>query len=305
MSRWLLARIALLPLLLLAVSAGTFLLSELVPGDPVDFMIGENATSERKSELRAAYHLDDPLGERFVRFYAELLSGELRSLHTRRPVIEILAERLPNTGRLALAALLVSALVAIPLGTLAARKRGTWIDDSSMLVALVGISVPSFWLGPMLIIVFAIGLGWFPVSGADAPGSIVLPALTLGLGMASILTRITRASVLETLGQDYIRAARARGLSERTVVVRHALRTAAIPIVTVLGLQLGALLTGTVITEEIFAWPGVGREIVQAVRSRDLPMVQGSVLLLATIWAVVNTLTDVAYAILDPRVALR
>lgn len=305
MTRWLLGRLALLPVLLLAVSAGVFALGELVPGDPVDFMIGEHATAERKSELRAAYHLDDPLPTRFVRFYRELLTGDLASLHTRRPVIEVLGERLPHTARLAGAALLVSALIAIPLGTLAARKRGTWIDDGSMVVALVGISLPSFWLGPLLIIVFAIGLGWLPVSGADAPGAIVLPAVTLGLGMASILTRITRTSVLETLGTDFVRTARSKGLKETQVVARHALRAASIPIVTVLGLQLGALLTGTVITEEIFAWPGIGREIVQAVRSRDLPVMQGAVLLLATIWLLVNTATDIAYAFLDPRVRLR
>jgi len=303
-SGWLLRRLAMLPVLLLAVSVAAFLLAELVPGDPVDFMIGENATAERKDELRAAYHLDDPLLTRFVRFHEELLSGELRSLHTRRPVTEVLGEKLPHTARLAGAALLVSALLAIPLGTLAARRRGSWVDAGSMGLALVGISIPSFWLGPLLIIVFAIGLGWFPVSGADAPGSIVLPAVTLGLGMASILTRISRAAVLDVLGRDHVRTARAKGLSEGAVVRRHALRNASIPIVTIVGLQLGALLTGTVITEEIFAWPGIGREIIQAVRARDLPVVQGSVLLLAGTWAVVNTLTDVAYAALDPRVRL-
>ncbi len=304
MRAFLARKLLLLPVLLLVVTALVFGLVELVPGDPVDFMIGENAALDRRVELRAAYHLDDPLGQRFVRFYRELLGGELRSLHTRRPVMEIVGSRLPHTAWLAVVALLFSALLAIPLGTLAAWRPGGWVDAGSRVGALVGISIPNFWLGPLLIILFSIRLGWLPVSGADRAASVILPGLTLGLGMASILTRITRAAVLDVLQADFVRTARAKGLSEARVVVLHALRAALVPVLTVLGLQFGALLTGAIITEEVFGWPGLGREIVLAIRSRDLPVIQGCVLVIATTWVLVNTTTDLLYARADPRVEL-
>ncbi len=294
----------MLPVLLLVVTTLVFGMVELIPGDPVDFMIGENATLDRKTELRAAYHLDDPVGQRFVRFYRELFTGELRSLHTRRPVLEVVVSRFPHTAYLAFVALAVSILLAIPLGTLAAWRPGGWVDAGSRLGALVGISIPNFWLGPLLIIVFSIQLGWLPVSGAERAASVVLPAATLGLGMAAILTRITRAAVLDVLQADFIRAARAKGAGEVRVVVGHGLRAALVPVLTILGLQFGALLTGAIITEEVFGWPGLGREIVLAIRSRDLPVIQGCVLVFATTWVVVNTLTDLLYARVDPRVEL-
>lgn len=304
MNAFLARRAAMLPVLLLVVSALVFGLVELVPGDPVDFMIGENATLDRKVELRAAYHLDDPLARRFVRFYGELLTGRLRSLHTRRPVVEIVASRLPHTAWLASVALLFSALFAIPLGTLAAWRPGGRLDATSRVAALVGISIPNFWLGPLLIVVFSIQLGWLPVSGADRAASVLLPAATLGLGMAAILTRITRAAVLDVMQEDFVRSARAKGAGEVRVVVGHALRATLVPVLTILGLQFGALLTGAIITEEVFGWPGLGREIVTSIRSRDLPVIQGCVLVIATTWVLVNTLTDVLYARVDPRVEL-
>ncbi len=322
----LLRRILLLVPLLWVVSTAVFALLHLIPGDPVDFMVGENATLDRKAELTAAYGLDRPLfldvealgepgpiGGRFARavtdtqyagFYRALFTGELRSLHTRRSVWDTLGDRFPETLRLAGCALLVSILLAVPLGTLAAWRRGSWVDQASMAGALVGVSMPNFWLGPLLILVFAVELGWLPVSGSTAPGAIVLPAVTLGLGMSAILTRITRASVLETLHADYVRTARAKGVSEVGALFRHALRAALLPVITIVGLQFGALLTGSIITEEIFGWPGIGREVIQAIRSRDFPMVQGCVLLIATTYVAVNTVTDVAYTLADPRVRL-
>ena len=312
--------------LLWVVSTLVFALIHGIPGDPVDFMVGENATLDRKAELTAAYGLDRPLfvdggalagpgslparlgraawDTQYAGFYRGLFSGELRSLHTRRPVWETLGERLPRTLQLAGTALMVAVLLAVPLGTIAAWRRGTWIDHASMGMALVGVSMPNFWLGPLLILVFAVELGWLPVSGATAPGSIVLPAVTLGLGMSAILTRITRASVLETLHADFVRTARAKGVSEMRALFRHALRAALLPVLTIVGLQFGALLTGSIITEEIFGWPGLGREVIQAIRSRDFPMVQGCVLLIAATYVIVNTATDIAYALADPRVRL-
>ena len=305
MSAWLLRRLASLPLLLLVVTSLVFALVEVVPGDPVDFMIGENAALDRKQELRAAYHLDDPVHVRYVRFYGELARGELRSLHTREPVAEILAARMPFTLLLAAVALLVSAGVALPLGTLSAWKPDGWLDALARTASLVGISIPNFWLGPLLIILFAIHLGWLPVAGADRPASVVLPAMTLGLGMASILTRITRAAVLDALSSDHVRTARAKGASELRVVLAHGLRAAMVPVLTILGLQFGALLTGAIITEEVFGWPGLGREIVTAIRSRDLPVIQGCVLVISVTWLLVNTGTDLLYRRFDPRVELR
>ncbi len=304
MNAFLVRRALMLPLLLLVVTTLVFGMVELIPGDPVDFMIGENATLDRKVELRAAYHLDDPVAHRFVRFYRELFTGELRSLHTRQPVLDVVASRFPHTAYLAFVALAVSVLLAIPLGTIAAWRPGGWTDAGSRLGALVGISIPNFWLGPLLIIVFSIQLGWLPVSGAERAASVVLPAATLGMGMAAILTRITRAAVLDVLQADFIRTARAKGMGEARVIVGHGLRAALVPVLTILGLQFGALLTGAIITEEVFGWPGLGREIVLAIRSRDLPVIQGCVLVFATTWVVVNTLTDVLYSRVDPRVEL-
>jgi peptide/nickel transport system permease protein len=327
---FLLRRLALAIPLLWVVSTLVFLLVHLIPGDPVDFMIGENAALEQREELRRAYHLDKPLifnpgawsesarsgrslparvtalftDTQYSRFLGDLAGGRLHSLHTKKPVVETLQTRFLHTLALAAAALLVAVCVSIPVGTLSAWRQYSWIDTASMVGALVGISMPNFWLGPLLILLFSVDLGWFPVSGADSPRSLVLPALTLGLGMSAILTRITRAAVLDTIREDFVRTARAKGLPEWKVVTRHALRAALIPVVTVLGLQFGALLAGSIVTEEVFGWPGLGREVVGAIRARDFPMVQGCVLLVAGSYVVVNTATDLLYAVINPRVRL-
>jgi ABC-type dipeptide/oligopeptide/nickel transport system permease component len=215
-----------------------------------------------------------------------------------------IADRIPNTAILALAAMLVALAIALPLGILAAVYRDTVVDHAAMTVALAGISIPNFWLGPLLAILFAIQLGWLPVSGTGSPAHLVLPALTLGAALAAILARMTRASVLEELRELYVLAGRARGLSRARVVLRHALRNSLIPIVTIVGLQLGFVLTGTIITETIFAWPGLGRLLVQAIAFRDYPLVQGCILLIAVTYVAMNLITDIAYGFLDPRIRL-
>lgn len=287
---------------LVAVSMASFLLIHLIPGDPVDYMLGESALPGAREELRERLHLDEPLPVQYALFLRDLVTGDLVALHTREPVVPTLARRFVYTLALTLAAMAVAIAISIPVGTLAAVKRGKAIDHASMGVALLGVSMPTFWLGPLLIMLFAFRLNWLPVSGARTPLSIVLPALTLGSGLAAILARMTRSSLLETLPLEYVTAARARGIPESRVIVRHALRNALIPVVTLLGLQFGALLSGSLITEEIFAWPGLGREIVGAVRSRDFPTFQAAVLLVSFVYLAVNLVTDAVYAAIDPRI---
>lgn len=302
MKALLLRRLLLAIPVLIAVSMASFLLVHLVPGDPVDFMLGDSAVPQAKAALRAELHLDEPLPAQYLLFVRDLCSGRLASLHTHEPVLPSLARKFGWTLLLAVAAMLIAVSIAIPIGALSAVRAGTAIDHASMTLALAGVSMPTFWLGPLLILLFAFKLNWLPVAGARTAASLILPAFTLGSGMAAILARMTRASMLETLHLEYVTAARARGLTERQVIVRHALRNALIPVVTLLGLQFGALLSGSIVTEEIFAWPGLGREIVEAVRSRDFPMFQGAVLLISATYLLVNLLTDAAYAALDPRV---
>jgi len=295
-------RLALTLPTVLAAATLVFLLVHLVPGDPVEVMLGESARAADKAALRHALGLDRPLGEQYWRFLAGLARADLgRSLVTGRPVAGELARRIPATIELALAALALALALALPLGIAAAARPGTWLDRVSMGLALVGISVPSFWLGPMLMILFAIELRWLPVSGRGTWAQLVLPALTLGLGMSAILTRLTRASLLECVGEDYVRTARAKGVSRTRVLLRHALANALAPIVTVVGLQLGALLAGTVITETIFAWPGLGRLTIEAINQRDYPVVQGCILAIAVGFVTANALVDLAHAWLDPR----
>ena len=281
----------------------TSLLIHLVPGDPVELMLGESATAGDRAALRATLGLDRPLPEQLLAQLERLVRLDLgESLYSRRPVATLIAERLPATVELAAAALAVAAAVAIPLGVFAARRRGGVADSAAMGLALLGLSVPSFWLGPLLILLFSVLLGWTPVSGREGLASLVLPALTLGTGMAAVLARMLRSSLLEALAEDYVRTARAKGLGEGAVVRRHALRNAALPVVTVFGMQAGALLAGAVITETVFAWPGIGSLLVEAIQRRDFPVVQGCVLLISTTYVLVNALTDLAYAWLDPRV---
>jgi peptide/nickel transport system permease protein len=300
-----LARIGSALIVVLGVCTLVFLLLHLVPGDPVDAMLGESARSADRAELRRALGLDRPLTTQYAAYLGGLAQLDLGdSFQDQRPVTEVLAERLPATLQLAGAALALALVLAIPLGVLAARFRGRALDSAAMGFSLLGISIPNFWLGPVLILIFSLQLGWTPVSGRDGPMSLLLPAVTLGTALAAILARMVRASVLEVLGEDYVRTARAKGLGEIAVMRRHALRNAWLPVLTLVGLQLGALLGGAVITETVFAWPGVGSLLIDAIRGRDYPVVQGCVLLISLTYVIVNTATDIAYAWIDPRIRI-
>jgi ABC-type dipeptide/oligopeptide/nickel transport system permease component len=303
MSRFLLRRVLLTLPVLFGVATLVFSLIHLVPGDPVLAMLGESAQPQDIEQMRTRLGLDRPLYVQYVNFMRNAAAGDLgTSLRTDRPVSTLIAERMPATFELAAAAVVVALVMAIPLGVLAAVRVGTSIDRTATTLALVGISMPTFWLGPLLAIVFSVMLGWFPVSGRGTLSSLVLPAITLGAPLAAVLARMTRASVLEELRELYVLAARARGVSRARAVLKHAFRNSLIPIVTVLGLQLGSVLTGAVITETIFAWPGVGRLLVQSISARDYPAVQGCVLLIALTYVTTNLLVDVAYGFLDPRI---
>ncbi|MCB1865808.1 MAG: ABC transporter permease [Chromatiales bacterium] len=283
-----------------------FLLLHLIPGDPVEVMLGESAQPADLEALRASLGLDQPLARQYGRYLAGLAVGDLgESLSHGRPVAQLLGERIGPTAELAVAALLIAVGIAIPLGIAAALRRGRAVDLAASSLSLAGVSIPNFWLGPMLMLVFGLWLGWTPISGRDAPGGLILPAVTLGTGLAAILARMLRASLLEVLGEDYVRSARARGLSPSRVLVRHALRNAWMPFVTVLGLQLGVLLGGAVIVEVVFGWPGLGSLMIESIQRRDYPVVQGAVLLIALSYVAVNALTDLAYGWLDPRVRQR
>jgi peptide/nickel transport system permease protein len=300
---FLIRRLLLTIPVLLGVATLVFSLVHLVPGDPVQAMLGESASPQDVAELRGRLGLDRPLYEQYGGFLKGLATGNLgRSLRTNQPVVAAIAERVPATLELAFAAMLVATIVAIPLGIVAAASAGTRVDHAATTLALVGISVPNFWLGPLLAIVFSVTLGWLPVSGRGTLAHLVLPAVTLGAPLAAVLARMTRASVIEELRELYVLAARARGVSRAAAVLRHAFRNSLIPIVTVLGLQFGAVLTGAVITETIFAWPGVGRLLIQSISFRDYPLVQGCILLIAITYVTMNLLTDLAYGLLDPRI---
>jgi peptide/nickel transport system permease protein len=303
--RYLAARLASALLVVLGVACLVFLLIHLVPGDPVDVMLGEAARPSDREALRRSLGLDRPVAVQLGAFLEGLLRLDLgESLHSRRPVAAILAERLPATVELTFASLGVAIALALPLGILAAARRDSGWDYGAMGFSMVGVSIPNFVMGPVLILVFSFWLGWLPVSGREGPASLVLPALTLGTALAAVLARMVRSALLEVLAEDYIRSARAKGLDETGVVLRHALRNAALPVITILGLQLGTLLGGAVITEVIFAWPGVGQLTIEAIGRRDYPVLQGCVLLISLAYVVVNTLTDLLYAVLDPRIRL-
>jgi len=301
--RYLIRRILLTIPVLIGVATLVFALIHLVPGDPAQSMLGDGASAKEVEDLRVRLGLDRPLLEQYGRFASGLLQGDLgTSFRTSQPVTTAIWERVPATVELALAAMAVALIVAIPLGVVAAVKRGTWADYAAMTTALAGISIPNFWLGPMLAIVFAVSLGLLPVSGRSGAASLVLPAISLGAALAAILARMTRASLLEELRELYVRAARARGVSQSRAIIGHALRNSLIPLVTIIGLQFGAVLTGAVITETIFSWPGVGRLLIQSIGFRDYPLVQGCILLIAVTYVTVNLLTDLIYGVLDPRI---
>jgi ABC-type dipeptide/oligopeptide/nickel transport system permease component len=282
-----------------------FLMIHIVPGDPVEQMLGEGAAPGELAQLRHSLRLDLSLPAQYGHYLSQLAHGDLgHSLKFQAPVRRIIFERYPATLQLAFLALLVCAAIAVPAGVLAAHRRGTGADRAVGVFTLLGLAIPNFALGPLLILLFSIELGLLPVSGRSGPAYYILPAATLGAALAAILTRMVRGSMLEELSSDYVRTARAKGLSTGAVLFRHAFRNALIPIITILGLQFGTLLAGTIVTETIFSWPGIGRLTVQAISSRDYPLLQGCILVIAVSYVVVNLLTDLLYTLIDPRVRL-
>jgi len=282
-----------------------FLLIHIVPGDPVEQMLGEGASPAQATQLRHSLSLDQPLYMQYLHYLGQIVRGDLgQSFKFQAPVRHVIFERYPATIQLAFLALLVCAAIAIPSGVIAAHRRGSNSDRAIGVFTLLGLAVPNFALGPLLIVFFSIQLGWLPVSGRGGPLNCILPAATLGAALAAILTRMVRSSMLEELSSDYVRTARAKGLSTAVVLLRHALRNALIPIITILGLQFGTLLAGTIVTETIFSWPGIGRLTVMAISARDYPLLQGCILVIALSYVLVNLLTDFLYAFIDPRVRL-
>jgi len=304
MSRFILRRLLLAIPTLFGVLVVAFLLLYVAPGDPVTAMIGERADSTTIARLRAELKLDAPLYVRFGHYVGNIVKGDLgRSYITNRPIARDIRERFPKTLQLAAAAMLFAAFTGITLGILSARHPGGWVDRLALGIAYLGISFPVYWVGLLLILLFAVTLQWLPPSGYGSWKFLILPALALGMRSIAFLARVTRSAMLDSLGADYVRTARAKGLSERGVTMRHALRNAMIPIITVLGLDFGAYLTGSILTETVFSWPGLGRYVVNAIARRDLPAIQGAVLFLSGVFVIVNLLADIAYAKTDPRVA--
>ncbi|MGA1119122.1 MAG: nickel ABC transporter permease [bacterium] len=305
MGNFLLRRLLLLIPVLWGVATLVFLLLHFIPGDPVDLMLGDSALGTDRETLRDQLGLNDPLIVQYLRYFGDLLQGDWgTSLFSKKPVFEEIMERVPATMELMFGAMVVTILVAMPLGLIAAVNKGTWIDQGAMIFSLLGVSIPNFWLGPMLILLFSIHFDLLPVNERGGLEHLILPALTLGTSLASILARITRSSVVETLQAEYIRTARSKGISELRILFRHAVRNALIPIVTVIGLQVGVLLSGAIITEAIFDWPGLGNLLISAINSRNYPLVQGCVLFIAGSYVMVNLVIDLLYAYLDPRIRL-
>src|SRR5881628_1823016 len=295
--------LAVVPVLF-GVTLAVFSMLFLVPGDPVKMMLAEFVTSpDQIAQMRAQLHLDEPLPQQYGRFVANALRGDLgTSIRSRRLVATEIAENVGNTAQLALASMAIAVAIGVPLGLVAAIFRNTWLDVGSMVVALLGVSMPSFWLGLLMIVAFSLHLGWFPATGGGDLWHLVLPSVTLGMIASAIIARLTRSSMLEVLGQDYVRTARAKGLAWWGVVVRHALKNALIPVITIFGLQFGNLLAGAVIVETVFSRPGLGRLIVGGILAKDFPLVQGTVLFIAAFYVMINVLVDVAYAFVDPRI---
>ena len=296
-------RLALVLPVVWAVVTLVFLLIHIVPGDPVRNSLGENATEQQMIELRQKLGLDLPLSQQYLNYWKGLVRGDLgASLVSGEDVFEKIMSRYPATIQLTLAGLVVAILIAVPLGVTAGSNQGKWLDNVASVVSLLGISTPGFVLGPLMVYLFAIKLDLLPVGGRDGIEYLILPAITMGAALAAILTRMVRSSVIEELSEDYVRTARAKGLSERQVIYKHVLKNGLIPVVTVLGLQFGVLLAGAIITETIFSWPGLGRLTVDAINARDYPVVQGCILMIALTYIVANVLTDFAYRLLDPRI---
>lgn len=303
--RYIIKRILMALPVMFAVATIVFALIHVIPGDPIDFILGEQALSIDRAQLAKELHLDEPLGLQYAGFLTGIVSGNWgKSLFDRRPVILHIRECMGATIILAACALAISLLVAIPLGVLSAVKSGGVLDHAAMIVALTGISVPTFWLGPVLILVFSVWLEIFPISGRESLASIILPALTLGLVISAMLSRLTRASMIDELLRDYVTTARAKGLSEHAVVMRHVFRNALNPVISIIGLECGSLLAGTIITERVFGWPGVGMLLLDSISRRDYPLVQGCVLVIAFTYVTINAITDCLYQTADPRVKL-
>ena len=295
--------LAVVPVLF-GVTLAVFSMLFLVPGDPVKIMLAEFVTTpDQVAQMRAQLHLDEPILKQYGRFVVNAVRGDLgTSIRSRRPVSTEIGENVGSTAQLALASMAVAVAIGVPLGLMAALARNSWFDAGSMIVALLAVSMPSFWLGLLMIVAFSLHLGWFPATGGGDLWHLVLPSVTLGMIASAIIARLTRSSMLEVLGQDYVRTARAKGLAWWGVVVRHALKNALIPVITIFGLQFGNLLAGAVIVETVFSRPGLGRLIVGGILAKDFPLVQGTVLFVATAYVMINVLVDIAYAFVDPRI---
>ena len=305
MPAYLLSRLLTAVWVMFGVASLVFFILHWVPGDPVEVMLGESAAVADREALRQALGLNLPVVEQWTRFLTNTLRWDLgESLYYQQAVSSLLAQRFAATLELAAAAFLIAVLIALPTGILAAARRGRAADLTAMGFSLLGVSIPNFWLGPLLVLAFSLGLGWFPVSGRSGLLSLVLPAITLGTGLAAILSRMVRSSLLEVMNEDFIRTARAKGLPSSAVWLRHGMRNAWLPILTLLGIQLGALLGGAVITETVFNWPGLGTLLVESIQRRDYPVVQGCVLLISLCYVAINLLTDLLYARIDPRIRL-
>src|SRR5262245_37955318 len=306
MLTWLARRVLAVVPVLFGVTLAVFSMLFLVPGDPVKMMLAEFVTTpDQIAQMRAQLHLDEPILKQYGRFVGNALRGDLgTSIRSRRPVATEIADHVGSTAQLALASMAVAIALGVALGLVAALGRNSWLDVTSMVVALLGVSMPSFWLGLLLIFAFSLHLGWLPATGGGSLLHLILPSLTLGTIASAIIARLTRSTILEVLGQDFVRTARAKGLGWWAVVVRHALKNALIPVVTIFGLQFGNLLAGAVIVETVFSRPGLGRLIVGGILAKDFPLVQGTVLFVATTYVLINVLVDVAYAFLDPRIRI-
>lgn len=301
MLKFVVRRLLLLIPVVIDVSIVSFSIMHMIPGDPARIIAGEGATVEDIMSIRIKYGLDRPLIEQYFRFMKGVITNDLRSIRTERPILTELLPRFANTAQLALVSIIISSVIGVTLGIVSAVKRNSWIDTFSMVFSLVGVSMPIFWLGILLIILFAVTLRWLPSGGKGGVEHLILPALTLGLATSAIIARMTRASVLEVLNQDYVRTVVAFGLPKRKIIYKYVLRNALIPVVTVIGLQFGYLLSGAVLTESVFGWPGLGRFVVDSIFSRDYIAVQVGIMMIATTFVLVNLLVDLVYALIDPR----
>ena len=303
MWRYILKRLLMLIPVLLAVAFVIYAIMNVAEGDPVYSVAGADATEEQLAALREEMGLNGSLIERYFRYIGNLLKGDLGiSYVSKQDVMKIYLQRLPNTLKLASMTMIFATLIALPLGIIAAVNQNSWIDTLSMVLALIGLSMPNFWFGLLLIILFSLKLGWFPSGGNEGFKSIILPAFTVGAGLAALLTRTTRSSMLDVIRQDYLRTARAKGVPEKTIIRKHALRNALIPIITIFGVQFSNVLGGSVLAETVFAWPGVGRLVVDAIDQRDIPTVTGALVMTTMLVTVVNLLIDIVYAFVDPRI---